>query len=215
MSSKYQGVKYLLCVTDIFKKHAWVKPLKDRKAKTFLDGFVGIVNESKRKPNKLWVDQGKEIYKSFMQIWLDDNILMYSTHNEGKPVVAERFIRTLKTKIYKKMTTNNSKSYLGYLNKLVNEYNNTYHRSVGKKPIDADFSALTEETESSYKSTKLKVGDRFRITKYKNIFRKGYTEIWSIETFVIDSVLKTNPWVYKIKALNGEAIIGSFHEEFF
>ena len=75
---------------------------------------------------------------------------MYLTHNEGKSVVAERFIRTLKGKIYKKMTPNDSKSYLGYLNKLVNQYNNTYHHSNEKKTVDADYSALTKEIELSW-----------------------------------------------------------------
>ena len=81
-----------------------------------------------------------------MQEWLDNiNILMYSTHNEGKSVIAERFIKTLKAKIYKKMTANDSKPYLSYLNKLVDQYNNTYHRSIDKEPINADYSAMTEK----------------------------------------------------------------------
>ena len=103
---------------------------------------------------------------------------MYSTHNEGKPIVAERFIRMLKAKIYKKMTGSYSKSYLGYVNKLVYQYNNTYHRSIVKKPIVANYSALTEKIESSHKAPKFKVSDRVRITMYKNNFGKGYTKNW-------------------------------------
>ena len=78
---------------------------------------------------------------------------MYSTHNKGNSVVAERFIRTLKGKIYKKMTANNSKSYIVYLNKLVDDYNNTYHRSIGKTLVDADYSALSEEIETNPKAS--------------------------------------------------------------
>ena len=75
-----------------------------------------------------------------MQEWLDNNdILMYSTHNEGKSVITERFIKILKAKIYKKMIANDSKSYLSYMNKLVDQYNNTYHHSM-----NADYSALTD-----------------------------------------------------------------------
>ena len=136
-----------------------------------------------------------------MQEWLDNNdILMHSTYNKGKSVIAERFIKTLKSKIYKKMTTNDSKSYLPYLNKLVDQYNNTYHHSIGKKTINADYSALAENTESNSKAPKFQVNDRVRITMYKNIFSKGYTENWSGEIF-IDSVLKTNLWTYKTKDL--------------
>ena len=99
LSSKNWGVKYLLCVVDIFTKYTLVKPLKVEKVKTVLNGFIGIVNESKPKPNKLWVDPGKQFHNDLIQKWLDHNdILMNSTHNEGKSVVAERFIRSLKKK---------------------------------------------------------------------------------------------------------------------
>ena len=94
LSSKNKNVKYLLCVIDVFTKYAWVKPLKDKKGKTVLNAFMEIVNESNRKPNKLWVDQGREFYNKLMQEWLDNNhSLMYSTHNEDKSVIAERFIK--------------------------------------------------------------------------------------------------------------------------
>ena len=97
----------------------------------FTNDFIEIVNGSNCKPNKLLVDQWREFYNKLMQEWLDNNdILMYSTHNEGKSVIAERFIKTLKTKMYKKMTSNDSKSYLSYLNKLIDQYKNTYHHSI-------------------------------------------------------------------------------------
>ena len=101
------------------------------------------------------------------------------------------------------MTVNDSNSYLPYLNKLVDQYNNTYHHSITKKPTNTDYSALTEKIETNPKAAKFKVNDRVRITKYKNISSKGYTENWSREILIIDSVLKTNPWTYKIKDLNG------------
>ena len=107
------------------------------------------------------------------------------------------------------MTTNDSKSYLSYLNKLLDYNNNAYRHSIGRKPINVDYSALTEKIEANPKAPKFKVNDRVRITKYKNIFSKGFTDSWSREIFIIDSVLKTNPWSYKIKDLNGEKIIGS------
>ena len=85
LSSKNKNVKYLLCVIDVFIKYSWVKPLKDKKCKTVLKASIKIGNESNRKPNKLWVDQGREIYNKIMPEWLNNNyILMNSTHNEGK-----------------------------------------------------------------------------------------------------------------------------------
>ena len=145
-----------------------------------------------------------------MQEWLENNdILMYCIRNEGKSVIAERFIKTLKPKIYKRMTANDSKSYLPDLNELVDQYNNTYLHSINKKPNNPDYSSLTENNQSNPKSPK--VNDRVRITMYKNIFSKGYTENWSREIFIIH--FKVNSWTYKIKDLNREKIIGSFYEK--
>ena len=136
LSSKNKNVKYLLCVIDVFTKYVSVKHLKDKKGKTVFNACIEIVSESNRIPNKLWVDQGREFYIKLMQEWLDNNdILMYSTHDEGKSVIAERIIKTFKAKTYKKMTTNDGKSYLSYLNKLGDEYNNTYYNSINKKTL--------------------------------------------------------------------------------
>ena len=177
LSSKNKNVKYLLCVINVFTKYSWVKSLKDKKGKTILNAFIEIVNESYSKRNKLWADQEREFYNKVMQRWLEnDDILMYSAHNEGNSVIAERFIKTLKAKVYKKMTANDNRFYLPYLNKLVNQYKNTFHHSINKKKIDADYCALTEKIETNPKASQFKVNDRVRITKYKNIFSKGYTE---------------------------------------
>ena len=97
------------------------------------------------------------------------------------------------------MAANDSKPDLSYLNKLVEQYYNSYHHSINKKPINANYFALTENIETNPKGPKFKVNDRVSITKYKNIFSKYYTEYWSREIFIINSVLKTNPWTYKIK----------------
>ena len=149
-----------------------------------------------------------------MQIWLGNNVtLMYSTHNEGMSVIAERFIETFKAKVYKKMIATDTKYYLSYLDKLVDQYNNTYHHSVNKKPINANYFVLTENIETNLKAPKFKVNDSVRITKHTNILSKGYTEKWPREIFIIDSVLKTNPRTYKIKDLNGIKAIGSFYEK--
>ena len=99
LSRKNKGIKYLLCTIDLNSKHAFVIPLKDKKGISIVNGFNKIIKQSNRKPNKIWVDQGGEFYNHVFKKWLSDNdIIMYSTYNEGKSVVAERFIRTLKNK---------------------------------------------------------------------------------------------------------------------
>ena len=97
--SKYnKGIKYLLCAIDLFSKYAWVIPIKDKKGASIVNAFKKIIS-AERKPNKIWVDRGSEFYnKSLTDFLKMNNIEMYSTFNEGKSVVAERFIRTLKMK---------------------------------------------------------------------------------------------------------------------
>ena len=104
------------------------------------------------------------------------------------------------------MTASDNKSYVSYLNKLVDEYNNHHHYSIDKKPINSDYSDFIEQIETNLKSAKVKVGDRVRINKYNNIFSKSYTKNWSREIFVVDSVLKTNPWTCKVKDLNWKIV---------
>ena len=131
-----KGIRFLLCVIDIFSKYAWVVPLKDKKGISIVKAFQIILKQSNRKPNKIWVDKGSEFYNPSFKKWLQDNdVVMYSTHSEGKSVVAERFIRTLKSKIYKYMTLISKNVYINKLDDIVNEYNNTYHTTIKMKPI--------------------------------------------------------------------------------
>ena len=169
-----------------------------------------------RKPNKIWVDKGSEFYNASFKKWLQDNdIVMYSTHNEGKSVVVERFIRTLKSKIYKYMISVSKNVYIDKLDDIVDEYNNTYHTTIKMKPADVkDNTYINADKEINNKDPKFKLGDRVRISKYKNIFTKGYDmPNWSEEVFVIKKVKNTVPWTYVINDLNGEEIIGTFYEK--
>ena len=214
--SKYnKGIRFFLCVIDIFSKYAWVVPLKDKKGISIVKAFQIILKQSNRKPNKIWVDKGSEFYNAYFKKWLRDNdIVMYSTHNEGKSVVAERFIRTLKNKIYKYMTSISKNVYIDKLDDIVDEYNNTYHTTIKMKPIDVkDNTYINTSKEINNKDPKFKVGDHVKISKYKNIFAKGYMPNWSEEVFIIKKVKNTIPWTYVINDLNGKEIIGTFYEK--
>ena len=94
--------RFLLCVIDIYSKNAWVIPLKDKKGISIVNAFQKIIVDSRRRPNRIWIDKGSKFYDNSFKKWIKENdITMYSTNNEGKSVIVERFIRTLKTKIYK------------------------------------------------------------------------------------------------------------------
>ena len=139
---------------------------------------------------------------------------MLSIHNEERSVVAESFIRTLKTKIYKYITSLSKNVYIDKLNDIVNEYNGTYHRTIKMKPVDVnDNKYIDLKKEFNDKDPKFKVGDHVRISKYKNIFAKGYIPNWSEEVFIIKKVKNTVPWTYVINDLNGEEIIGKFYKK--
>ena len=208
-----KGPRFLLCFIDIFSKYAWVAPLKDKKGITIVNAFQEVLDNSMRKPNKISVDKGCESYNSSFKKWLKDNdIEIYSTQNEEKSVVVERFIRTLKNKIYKHITAVSENVYR--MDDIINEYNNTYHRTIKMKPSEAkDNTYIDSFKEVNDKDLKFKVDDHVRISNNKNICAKGYTANWSEEVFVIKEVENTVPWTYVINDLNGEEIIGTFYEK--
>ena len=139
---------------------------------------------------------------------------MYSINNEGKSVIAERFIRTLKNKIYKYMTSISKNVYIDKLDDIASKYNNTCHTSIKRKPVDVkDNKYIDLRKEINDKNPKFKVGDHVRISKYKNIFAKGSMPNWSEETFFIKKIKNTVPWAYVINDLNGEQIIGTCYEK--
>ena len=136
---------------------------------------------------------------------------MYSTHNEGKSVVAERFIRTLKNKTCKYMTSISKNVYIDKLDDIVNQYKYTYHRTIKMKPIDVkDNTYINIGKEVNDKDAKIKVGDYVRISKYQNAQNAPN---WSEEIFVIKDVKNTVPWTYVINDLNGEETTGTFYEK--
>ena len=173
-----KGFRFLLLVIDIFSKYAWVVPLKDKKGVSIVNAFQKFLDDSKRKPNKIWVDKGSEFYNRSMKSWLQDNdIVTYSIH-EGKSVVAERFSRTLKSKIFKHMTSISKNVYIDKLDDIVNEYNNTYHRTIKMKPIDVkDNTYINIGKGVNDNDPKFKVDDHVRISNTKTFLLKAILQI--------------------------------------
>ena len=159
--SKYnKGIKYLLCAIDLFSKYAWVVPLKEKRGISIV--IQKIISKG-RKANKIWVDPGGEFYNKLLK--------MDSTFNEEKSVVTERFIRTLKNKIFNHMAAVSKNVYFDVLDNIVDKYNNTVHRSIKMKPIDVTFDSHAEYNEdSNVTRPTFKVGDYVRILKYQKHF---------------------------------------------
>ena len=162
--------------------------------------FQKFFKQSNRKPNKIWADKGSNFYNnSFKKLLQDNDIVRHSTHNEGKSVVAEKFIRTLKKKTYKHMTSISKNMYNDKLDDIINDVKDNKYINIDK--------------EVNYKDPKFKVGDHVRISKYKNILPKVYTPNWSEQIFLIKGIKNTVPWTYVINDLNGKQIIGLFYEK--
>ena len=156
--SKYnKGIKYLLCAIDLFSKYVRVVPIKDKKGTSIVNAFKKIISE-KRKSNKIWVDQDSEFYnKSFKDFLKINNIEMYSTYNEEKSVVAERFIKTLKNKVFKHMTAISKYIYSDVLDDIVYKYNNTVHRTIKMKSNDVTGNFYVESNKNGFNKDSLKL----------------------------------------------------------
>ncbi len=211
-----RGVKYLLAVIDIFSKYGWLVPIKDKTGKSVATALKKIFKE--RKPTKMWVDKGKEFYNKDVQTIIE----LYSTDNEEKSSVVERWNRTMKEKMWKYFSVNSTRVYIDILNYLVNQYNNTRHSSIKMTPVEASkkkneikvwMNLYPDHNQRKTVDAQLTVGDKVRITKKKKTFEKGYTPRWTEEVFIISKVQHTSPVTYKIKDYNGEEIQGTFYEQ--
>ena len=208
-------------VIDVFSKYGWITTLKDKKGESITNAFKTIFKEG-RKPQYLWVDKGKEFYNKHLKDLLEKHkIHMYSTENEEKSSVVERWNRTIKNKMWKQFTVQGNTQYLDILPKILKQYNNTRHSSIKMTPTEASkkknqgivYFNLYGNLEPLSAKPKFKIGDMVRISRFKRyLFDKGYTPNWTEEVFTIDKIQYTNPITYKLKDLRGEDIQGSFYE---
>ena len=172
-----KGIKYLLTVIDAFSKYGWIVPLKDKKTESVSLAFDHIFKKSKRKPGKLWTDKGSEfISKHFKNFLKKNSIILYHTQNEEKSSVVERWNKTMKNKMWKMFSANNNTVYWDKLDKLVDDYNNTYHSSIKMTPAEASLKENENKVFANLygdliylkpKKPKFSIGDKVRISKYK------------------------------------------------
>ena len=166
-------------------------------------------------------DEGSEFTnKQVQKFFNDNNIKWYHTYNRDiKCSICERFNRTILNKIYKNFTLNNNTIWIKDLNKLVKEYNNSYHRTIKMKPVDASKKSNENIVRKNYnfeitdKKPKFSIGDKVRVSLLKNTFEKGYTSNWSEQIYAIDDIKSSNVHYYYLKDLNGEKLDGTFYQE--
>lgn len=226
ISKQNKGNRYLLSVIDIFSKHAWVIPVKNKKGQTILDAFKKIFKENI--PKRIHSDDGQEfINKSSQQYFKKLGIKFYTLKSEMKASIVERFNRTLKEKMWRLFTKNKNYKYINVLNDLVHSYNNSYHRMIKMKPSEVNLNNEDKVFlnlygfdpkkghDSDYTQIKINfcVGDLVRLSKNKNIFEKGYTPNWTREIFEVEQILYRNPPVYIVKDSQGEIIKGVFYQQ--
>jgi hypothetical protein len=221
--AKYnEGYKYILTCVDVFSKHVWGRPIKDKKPETVRDAFQSILKEGRR-PWWLFTDRGKEfIGKPFQDLMIKKFITHYvATSPDVKAPNVERFNRTLKTRLWKYFTQRKSYRYLNVLQTLIQSINSSYSQPIGCRPIDVNKNNEAKIRRRLYGSSvqgkqqkfKFSVGDPVRITREKGKFEKGYLPNFTSEVFTIDKCLARNPPVYKIKDSNGEEVEGIFYNQ--
>jgi transposase InsO family protein len=212
------GFKFLLTCIDVFSKFAWAIPIKNKLAVSVLAGFKKIL-ESKRMPNKVQTDAGTEfLNKRFQEFLKDSDITFFSTKSDLKASVVERFNRTLKDRMWRYFTKNNTYRYIDVLQDFIYGYNNSKHRTIGVTPANVNHVNEKEILAKVYPIDKMvpvfrfDIGDKVRVSKVKGTFEKGYLANFSEETFIVYEKLARNPPVYRIKDQMGEKVEGVFYE---
>ena len=218
LSKENDGFNFLLLVIDTFNKYGWIVPLKNKSSESIVKALKDIFKKSGRRPAKLWTDKGREFFNKDVR----DLVYLYATENEEKSSIAERWIRTMKEKMFKYFTDYKTNRYIDVLPDLVEDYNNAVHSSTKFTPVEASKkknelkvwrNLYPDRYKTSRLNPKFSVGDEVRITKKKKAFEKGYTTRWTNEIFTIKEIRETDPITYKLEDLEGEEIKGTFYTE--
>lgn len=215
------GYRYLLTCIDVLSKFAFVVPLRDKTGKTLVEAFK-VIFASGRKCKTLQTDKGTEFTNRVFQKFLKDNdVDFFTTHNEEtKASIAERFNRTLKTKMWKYFTANDTVRYVDVLDDLVWSYNHSYHRSIKTSPASVTQANQEKVWQTLYgqpltkrKKHSFLAGDRVRMTMAKRPFKKGYLPSWSEELFTVVKQIRSYPTTYKVQDDHGDVLEGSFYDQ--
>lgn len=215
--------KYSLTVIDTFSKMAYVRPLKTKTGAEVTRAMKSVLDSIGHPVKNLQVDLGKEFYNADMTRLLDKyRINRYSTYTSKKAAIVERFNRTLKRKIYQQFSLRGNYKWVDIIQDLVDEYNRTRHRTIKMAPkdVNSENEQYLLDTVFNYKKTvpftniiKFGVGDHVRLSKYKNVFGKGYLPNWTTEIFTVKKIQYTNPITFLLVDWEGNDIKGGVYSE--
>ena len=217
IASVNREYRYLCVIIDCFTKFVWVKPLKNKRGVSIVKALALLLMTER--PKLIQADQGTEFFNKNVQKMLEAfGPRLYHTYSEKKAAIVERVQRTLRSRLGRIFTKHNNKVWIDHIDKVVNSYNNSLHRSIGMRPIEVKeehtaviFSRLFPHVDRD--KPKFNVGDHVRIISKKTFLQKEYEKGWTDEFFVIKRVLKTNPVTYQIEDLQGEDVTGGFYAE--
>lgn len=212
---------YILTVIDIFSRYAFAKPLKTKSGIELANALKSIFLLSNRKPKYLQTDQGLEFYNQNVQRMLkEEKIELFSVYSDVKACIVERFNRTLKERMFKYFTYTGKHKWIHILPKLIDSYNHSEHRSLGRTPASINKNNETEVWIEQYGDLKkglkpkFKLNDVVCISKIKGIFKKGYEQNWSTEKFIIHAInRKYDPVMYELRDNKGEILRGKFYDQ--
>ena len=221
--SKYnKNYKFIFTIIDNHTKYAWAIPLKDKSGKSTTTALKSLIEKTKRKPDKIWSDRGKEFYnKTFLDFLKQNEIQIYSTNSDLKAVFVERFNRTLLDLIKKPMYIEGKACWLNHLDTAMEKYNNRVHGTTKMTPFEMSTNQklIPNNTEGALrnnfknKQPKFQVGDYVRVPDKRNLYSKGYTTNWNRELFKIHKNNNTNPVTYRLVDENNEQIEGKYYEQ--
>lgn len=220
LSRQNRGYKYILTVIDILSRYAWARPLKSKQGNEVAAAFRDIFQKDKRIPKRVQTDQGKEFENAQVRsLFGRHKIELFSVKSAFKAAIVERWNRTLKNKLWRYFTANNTSKWVDVLQDMVDSYNHAYHRTIKCKPADVNVTnamqvwrRLNAQRKPARQPKGFKVGDRVRISKVKSVFEKGYLPNWTEEEFFIHRInTKTRPVMFKLRDYNGDVIEGSFY----
>ena len=225
--SSNDGYRYLLVVIDIFSRYAWIEPIKDKSAKRIIIAFNKIIHKG-RKPRRLRTDAARDFTSKAFQSYLKrKKISHFTTHSEKQANYVERFIKTIKSRIYRHMRSTNSSRYIDILPKLVESYNKSWHTGILSEPINVNKSNESKlwwqmywpnQEKKQLKLSKInflfKVGDKVRISHLRSAFQREYDTKWSDEIFKISKrFLRQNQPLYKIVDWFNKPVAGTFYQK--